>query len=275
MTAAMNETSKLLRVFRVDQQLRGLRSRVDAAERFLEEQRRLHAELETKLTAASAQLKQLRATAAGHEGEAQRVEARLGVLREQMNSAKTNKEYTAFLNEVNNLKGVKDAAEKQQLEAMEKTDSAEKLAAELTASVADRAAIVERAQRDRDEKRAEVRDRLSELQSQRTSLAAEVAADALRVLEDLIRRHGDDAMAPLEVLDLRAHEYSCGSCMMSLPAEVVMSVSRGRMTRCVSCSCLLFSETELFGKDGENGKPAKKPRSRKAKAKAEDDGDDA
>src|SRR5688572_24457003 len=88
---SMSVTEKLLRVFRVDQQLRGLQGRLGGAERFLEEQTRQLRQVEAKRDAAAAQLRQLRATIADHEGEMARLDAKLAAIREQMNSAKTNK----------------------------------------------------------------------------------------------------------------------------------------------------------------------------------------
>ena len=61
--------------------------------------------------------------------------------------------------------------------------------------------------------------RVTELKKQRDAVAKEVPADALAILEELIARRGDDAMAHVEVLDRRNHEWTCGACMMALPVQ--------------------------------------------------------
>ena len=107
----MSVTEKLLRVFRVDQQLNGLQSRLRAAERFLDEQTRQVTALDSKRDTLNAQLKQVQAVVANHEGEMARLDARIEAIREQMNSAKTNKEYKAFLAEMSTFKADRSNAE--------------------------------------------------------------------------------------------------------------------------------------------------------------------
>lgn len=100
----MSVTAQLLELFRVDKQVRGLRSRLDAAERFLAVQEKLLEELDVKNKSFEAQARQTRAAISNEEGEAARLDAKIASLREQMNKAKTAKEYNAFLNELANLK---------------------------------------------------------------------------------------------------------------------------------------------------------------------------
>ena len=100
----MSVTKQLLAVFRVDKEIRGLSSRLNAAERFLGEQTRQLADISTQVSSLQAQLRQLQASANNAEGESKRIEAHINELREKMNNAQTNKEYKALLSEVNNLK---------------------------------------------------------------------------------------------------------------------------------------------------------------------------
>lgn len=246
----MSVTEKLLRVFRVDQQLRGLQSRLRAAERFLEEQTKQLAGLEAKREAIAAQLRQLQATIANHEGEMARFDARVDVLREQMNSAKTNKEYKAFLTEVNTLKAERSTSETAALELMTKADDLKKQAAELETQKAEREKLRKVAAEDRDKKAEEIKDRLNELTADRKRLADEVPAQVMTLYIELVRQHGDDAMAPVEELDRRRHEYTCGTCQMAVPVETVSSLIRGTapnqpVVRCVSCGCLLYIEKDV------------------------------
>ena len=95
----MSVTAKLLSVFRVDQQIQGLQSRLEGAERFLAEQTRQLAALGTEKDSIDTQLRQLRASEANAEGESKRIETHIDELREKMNNAATNKEYKALAEE--------------------------------------------------------------------------------------------------------------------------------------------------------------------------------
>ncbi len=242
----MSVTEKLLRVFRVDQQLVGLQSRLRAAERFLEEQSRQLAELQTRHDSLGTQLKQMLAMIADHEGEVARLEARIEHLRDQMNNAKTNKEYKAFLVEVNTLKADRDRAEQAALELMTKADELRKQQSAVDAQRTEREKVKDVAAGDREKRADEIRDRVNQLSAERDKLRAEVPEEALRLYAELVRQRGEEAMAPVEEQDRRRHEATCGSCMMSLPVETVNSLIKGgQLTRCVSCGCLLYIEKEL------------------------------
>src|SRR5215831_6413796 len=157
----MSVTEKLLRVFRADQQLGGLQGRLRAAEKFLDEQTKLLAQLQAKQDAIGAQLKQAQAAAADHEGEMARFDAKIETLREQMNSAKTNKEYKAFLTEMNTFKAEKSNAETAALEQMTRLDELKKQVAEFDAQKAEREKVQKVAGEDRRQRGEEIKDRLA------------------------------------------------------------------------------------------------------------------
>ena len=238
----MTVTPKLLELFRADKQVRGLRSRFDAAEKFHATQQAQLDQLSKRAATMAAEAKALRAAWKTDEGEAKRIDARVEHLREQMNSASTAKEYAAFQAELTTLKEQKSLAEDKVLEAMTRAEAIEQELQQITAQQEERKKIVAGARSERDGRAAEIKDRLDELTAQRKALAAQVPADVLRQFEELVRIRGDEAMAPVEVVDRRSYEYSCASCMMTLPMETVNSIVRGHLTRCVNCQCLLYTE---------------------------------
>ncbi len=121
---------------------------------------------------------------------------------------------------------------------------------------------------DRDKRAAEIKDRVAELQDERKKLAAEVPASAMAMYTELVRQRDEEAMAPLEEQDRRRHEYNCGSCMMAVPVETVSALlSHGSLTRCSSCGCILYIETETAAsfhadKSGKGGKSEGKGKSK-------------
>ncbi|MFG0327976.1 MAG: zinc ribbon domain-containing protein [Phycisphaerales bacterium JB037] len=244
----MTVTDSLLKVFQVDEQIEGLRSRLTAAERFLKAQSAQVDELTAKKRALESQLRQLSATAADREGEADTIQARIDKLRAQMNEAKTNKEYQAFLVEVNTLKADKSKIDSQALEQLEQIDALKAEIAGIDEQVAEKNRIVEVARSDRDQREAEIRDRLNELEGKRDALADSLPGPVLQSYRERRRRHeGDEVMAPVEVQDFRRHEFTCGSCMMNIPMEIVMSLLTGQLNNC-SCGVFLYLENDLSEK---------------------------
>lgn len=242
----MSVTAKLLRLHRVDQQIRGLRSRIDAAQKYLDEQERLLAAIKTKQDALAAQARQLQAAVHNDEAEMGALDARMAKLRDQLNSSQTNKEYSALLVEVNTHKVDRDKVEQRALESMSRLDEIKSAGEALTSEYAERAKIRDVARADRDRRAGEVKERLNELQAEREKAAADVPRDALAALDAAVRRHDDDAMAPIEEHSRRHMEYSCGACQVMLPIELVSSIlGRGALTQCVSCGAILYMEDSL------------------------------
>lgn len=250
----MSVTKQLLDLFRVDKQLRGLNSRLEAAERFFQQQTALLTEIEKQKASLESQLKQLRASIANEDGEAARLDARIATLREQMNSAKTAKEYNAFLTELNNYKNEKQAAEDREIEAMQKAEEVQKQLEALGGKHDERLKIVAQAKADRDQKAADIKDRVAELKAQREQLASGVPARELKAFEELVKVRGDEAMAPVEILDRRSHEYSCSACMMAVTIETANSLISGKLVNCPSCRCILYIEEETLAAATSTGK---------------------
>lgn len=261
----MSAIKPLLDLFRVDKQLRGLKNRLEDAEKFLTKQKALLDDIEKQRRTLDVQLKQLRATLANEEGEVARLAARENTLREQMNSAQNAKEYKAFQAELEKLKAMKSEAETRQLEAMGKIDALVKQLDAGTAQHSDRSKIVGSASTDRDTKATEIKDRVEELSRQRIELASKVPAHELKKFEDLIRVKGDEAMAPVEVVDRRSHEGNCGSCNVVIPVEAVSALMSGRIVNCPSCRCILYVEDETFAKSAPAEKKPRATKSSKAK----------
>lgn len=241
----MDVTSKLLKVFLVDKQLRGLQTRLKGSEKFLTEQTALLNQIESKRSVLEGQIRQLTVTAADQEGEVKRLDARMETLREQMNSAQTNKEYKAILTELNTLKAERDRFEQGALEQMAKIDALQAQLSELVAQREERERVRVVAAQDCKTRAAEIKDRVDQLSAQRAEMAAQVPKSAMATLARLLEIRGDEAMARIEVQDRKRHEFTCGSCQMSLPIDAVSGLLvDGKLTPCVSCGCLLYIDEE-------------------------------
>jgi predicted nucleic acid-binding Zn-ribbon protein len=242
----MKVTGRLVRVYRVDMQIRGLSSRLEAAQRFLDSQSKELTGIESKRAAVQAQLRQVGAAIADHEGETKTLDERVATLREQMNGAQTDREYKAFLSEVKTFESQKSELETEELELMAKSDKLKAQLEEYERLHAERRAMQQVARTDRDKKAEEIRERLDELKAERTTLAPEVPTSVLDLYERQFAIRGDEAMAPVQEEDRKRHEYSCGSCMMNIPIESVSALlSRGDLTQCGSCGAILYLDEEL------------------------------
>lgn len=242
----MGVTSQLLELYRVDQQLRGLTGRLNTAEAYLAEQDKLLAQIKSKHDALGSQLRQLEASAHNDESESKGIDERIEKLRDRMNSAATSKEHSALVTEISTLKADKGLIEDRALTSMQKVETMRKQVETLEAERAEREKVRAIALRDRDERSAEIKERLAELNEQRSEKVKDVPPEALKVYSARLQSGEEDVMAPLNEEDRRNLEYTCGSCFTMLPVELVsVLLKRGDVTRCPSCRVLLYIETSL------------------------------
>ncbi len=241
----MDLTDKLLKVFLVEKQLFGLRSRLEDADKFLAVQNKEVGGLSTQGSTLESQLKTYTAQAADFEGEMARLDAKMATLRSQMENAQTNKEYKAFLSEINTFKADRDQLETKALELMTKSDAVRTQLAETSDKRKEREQVKDKAVSDREARFKEIEGRVNELEAERTRLAAEVPADTMAMFNRLLKQRRENAMGPVEIQDHKRHEYTCGVCMMTIPVESVSGLmANGKLTRCKSCECVLYLEDE-------------------------------
>jgi len=241
---ALNDA--LVKLHLVDQQLRGLESRVTGARRHAKAQHNQLEKLKTDREQLAAQLKQAEASAANLEMEITATDERIEKLRQQMNSVKTNKEYSAMLVEVNTLKADRGKVEDRALELMGEVESLRTQLAELDASIAEQQRVAEMADAELNERHSEVADRLEELKAERAEAARELPGEALVIFDRLADTTDGEPMAPIIEQDRRRLEYVCGGCYMQVPVEKVnLLLAKNEMVRCPSCTRILYLEPEL------------------------------
>jgi predicted nucleic acid-binding Zn-ribbon protein len=243
----MSLEKKLYQLFLVDQTLRGLRERLDGAERRLKAQQTKRSRLGQQHSELNDQLKRVQAVASEYELEAASVDERINKLREQMNSAKNNKEYSAFLVEVNTLKADKGKIEETALEEMTKVDTLRGQMAAINADIEKQDQLLELSKKEVTEAHDEISEQLEKLKVERATAVADLPAEAVAEFERLADINDGEAMARIVEEDRRRMEYTCGGCYMGLPVERVSALMRNAnvLSYCPSCGRILFLDTEL------------------------------
>lgn len=242
----MGLNTALRELYLVDQQVRGLETRLDGARRHVRAQQVKMDQLNQQVNELSEQLKTAQAKAGTMESELAGIDERVNKLREQMNAVKTNKEYSAMLVEVNTLKADKGQLEEKALEVMSQVESLQTQLTELQAKTEDQKKIKALADKQLADRQAEVGDQLANLKAQREQAASHVPPDVLAVFDRLADNYDGEAMAPIIEEDRRRLEYTCGGCYMQIPIERVNQlITQDQIVRCTSCSRILYIEPQL------------------------------
>lgn len=245
----MSLIENLLTLFNVDKQVRGLRSRLETAQRYFAGQSKLVDVLQQQQAELQTRRKHLQATTANSDVEIKGIDQRLEKYRSDLNSANTKKQYDAVLTEMNTVKTSRSAVEDKMLADLEQIEKIEAEIKGLDSQLIERHKVREIARHQLEERKADVGQRLAELEVEREKAAAVIPAHALAVFDEMANAHDGEAMAQVEVIDRRNRDYACGSCNLHVPFDQVsLLASRNEaLMRCPSCSRILFMQEEIRG----------------------------
>ncbi len=245
----MSLHSNLISLFQIDRQVRGLRTRLESAQRYLQSQDRLLTELREQRNEHEARRRQLQATIGNLEVEMVALDQRIEKLRGELDIATTNKQYTAVLTEVNTAKLARSELEDRILQEMEKVDQISLQLEKVASDTQEREKVRVVAENQLGQRHEEVGERLAELEGERNVAAATIPGVELKVFNDLAEAYDGEAMAKVGEIDRRRREYACGSCNIALPFEAVAALlgHSDTLVRCTACDRILYLAEETRG----------------------------
>jgi predicted nucleic acid-binding Zn-ribbon protein len=249
----------LVKLYQADQKLRAAQERLDAATKNVRVQERKVNDLAEKLKLAQTTLRESQSKSGQFELDLKSRDAHIEKLRTQQQNAKNNKEYQAFLVEINTEKLDKGKVEEElikQMEAVEKGQAEQKDLTALRESESAKLATM----------RTEINDRIKELQAEIDELkpsveaaAAAVPPKAREAYQKLAERLDGEAMAAIAKPNRRAEEYVCTACNMDLVTDVYNKLHvRDDLVYCPSCRRILYIPDDLPPEVAVKAKPKRK-----------------
>lgn len=240
-------TQQLYDLFLVEQRLRGISSRLDAAKRRQAAQTAKADQLQQQHDDMHGQLMHARAKTHELETEAAEIDARTDRQWEMLNTITNNKEYSALLIEVDTLKLEKSKVEDATIEQMQQVESLEGELAELATAVQEQLKLVAMAAKEVEACQAEVGEQLDELQVQRNADLQSLPPEAQTTFEKLVNVHDGDGMAEVTEENRRNKEYACGGCYYYIPIEKVSVLmgNKDHIVICPNCGRMLYMDKEL------------------------------
>jgi predicted nucleic acid-binding Zn-ribbon protein len=232
------DLEKLIRLQRADSELR--RAETELAEvpkRRGDLEARLVAE-RSRLDAAKGELAESQKARRQHESELQDLEAKRSKYSGQLMDVKTNKEYTAMLHEIENVKHEIRLREDQILAEMEK---AETLSSEIKR---EETAFKEAETRSRDEgkvldsRAATLQQQTARLTSDRDAIAGTLSEDVLELFRRVARLRGTGVS--------EAKDGMCQVCHVKLRLQMYSELKRNEeIQQCPACNRILYYEAPV------------------------------
>lgn len=232
----------LIKLQRVENRLRAVKTKLTRCRRsviFQENQlRTLQSGLETK----QEEIKLTRVQVDRLELELKSRDEHIEKLRGHLNLARTNKEYSALLTELNTAKADDSKLETQVLELMKNIEADQAACEDIKKQIEAQKEKVDEVRRETESKTAELEQEVAEIQAEWNAAANEVTdKKALAVFERVAETYDGEAMAEVEGWEDNAGTFSCGGCFMGIPAEVVNVLSsHDDIVRCSNCTRILY-----------------------------------
>jgi len=243
----MGLIEQLLTLYRVDSQVRGLRSRVDNAQSYLNAQDRQLQQLLGERTEMDRRIKQREASVSNLETERQGFTDRIDKLRDELNSSTTSKQYTAVQNEMSSLKGKGEELDSEALEIMEEIDQERVSLENLDSRINDRKTIRQNAESELEQRTVDVGDRLNELEQERSTAASVLPGKVLQLFDKVADETEGETLAEVRELNRRHREYACGECSRELPFDAIVKLtdSTNEVVQCTGCHRILHLEEDV------------------------------
>lgn len=231
----------LLRLQQIEGQLHQLQVQQNTRQRAVDNCRNNIEQIQAKIDQVKTQTQQLQMESDRLTVELKGSEQNVEKLRGQLNTAKTNKEYSALLTQINTICADSSAVEEKVLGLMgqmEQTDEEEKaLQDQISEQEKQATSRVERL----DTYLQQVNPQIMELRQKRTDITDALDPAALSMFERINAKHSGEAMALVRQESPKREEYVCDGCYMSLTIETVNALmTRDMVQTCGSCGRLLY-----------------------------------
>lgn len=231
----------LLRLQQIEGQLHQLQVQQNTRQRAVDNCRHKIEQIYAKIDQVKLQIQQLQMESDRLSVDLKGSEQNVEKLRGQLNTAKTNKEYSALLTQINTICADNSNLEERVLALMGQIEQADGEIKVLDGQIAEQDKQMASRQERLDAYLKQVNPQISDLQQKRSEIAGALDAGALSMFERINAKHSGEAMALVRQESPKREEYVCDGCYMSMTVETVNALmTRDMMQTCSSCGRILY-----------------------------------
>lgn len=231
----------LIKLQRVESRLRAVQSKLARCRRnVLYQETQLRA-LQSNFEAKQQEIKLTRIQTDRLELDLKSRDEHVAKMRAALNMARTNKEYSAVLSELNTSKADDSKLESQILELMKSIETDQLQCQEIQKQVESHKAQMEQVRTEAESKAAQLEKEVNVIQKEWDLYAQKIPPEVLIIFKRVSETYDGEAMSQIEQQDANNYTFSCGGCFMSLPAEIVNILSnKDEVLRCSNCTRILY-----------------------------------
>ena len=166
-------------------------------------------------------------------------------LRASLNSAKTNKEYSALLTQLNTTKADNSKVENQTLELLKDIEADEAESQEIQKQINEQKQTLEETRKENETLAAKYQKQIDEIQAEWNQIAKTIPPKKLEIFKRVAETYDGQAVVQIEQQEGEKGAYSCGGCFMGVPAESVnLLMTKDDIIRCPNCTRILVLSEE-------------------------------
>lgn len=236
----------LIKLQRVESRLRAVQNKLARCRRSVLFQENQLRTLQSNLEAKQQETKLTRLQVDRLELELKSRDEHITKLRAALNLARTNKEYSAILTELNTSKADDSKLETQVLELMKNVETDQAQCGEVQKQIEEQKTQMEQIRTEAEGKAVELQKEIDAIQKEWDLFAHKITPEALHIFKRVAETYDGEAMAQIErPEDETIVSFSCGGCFMGLPAEMVNILSnKDEILRCSNCTRILYLKDE-------------------------------
>lgn len=171
---------------------------------------------------------------------------RIAKMRTVLNMAKTNKEYSAILTELNTAKADNTKLETEVLELMKNIEADENESLEIQVQIDEQKTKLDEIRKTAEKQAAELEREIADIQVEWDASSGAIPAETLEIFQRVADTYDGEAIASVEKQDERNEVYSCGGCFMRTTAETVNQLmTKDEIMRCSNCSRILVLKKDF------------------------------
>ena len=197
------------------------------------------ASTQNSLEAATTRVRQIETDRKQKDLEIEAKKSQIEKYLNQQLQTRKNEEYKALAHEIEMAKDVIFKIEDAQIVLMEQAEVAQKEVARATTEAAAAKKLVEDQIGQLDQREANLKKELAELQSGRTTLASAVDDSTRNRYERLFKNKGENVVVGIE-------HSACGGCHMKLPPQVITQCrAQMEVVQCPNCGRILYFTRDM------------------------------
>ena len=161
-------------------------------------------------------------------------------LRASLNSAKTNKEYSALLTQLNTTKADNSKIETQTLELLKTIETDEAECGNIQQQIEKQKQTLEQTRTEAETLANKYQAEIDKIQIEWDQVAKSIPEKSLEIFKRVTETYDGQAVAVIEQQEDRKGAYSCGGCFMGITAECVnLLMTKDDIIRCPNCTRIL------------------------------------